>query len=356
MTGQKSGWVRMTGQDKNNAKPLKRLGQDGGTSRIYYPAHVKSSRHSDPSLVIGTPEERQAFLKLVNRTGRNALARMLPTEWNAFRGMLNRRGRGRAVVDPRLATFKQFLLHMGRCPTPDHRTVDRLDTYDHEYAPGKVRWATPAEQARNRRSTIFLDFEGEKVPLVVVAQKTGQKPNTMRQRLHRGWTMEEAIRGERAALSTQQQAILEGISDGSGPWPKGLKLSRWTAPYVAWLEATKAMGQASGSTEAVFVAWIAYNIAKSYMRVLNPRHRINLTMLHGPHAFNSSLPDALRKDPDYTAFVGNLRGVLAAENKIGDDRAQWVRLQWLRDRHPNVTHPAAAPSKFRSRPAPTTRY
>lgn len=346
----------MTGHDNTSAKSLRRMGQDDGTSPINYPIYGQPSRNPDPSAVMGTPEEGRAFLKLVNRTGRNALARMLPTEWKAFCGMMERQRVGLAVVDRRLATFKQFLLHMGPCPTPDHRTVDRINTFDREYAPGKVRWATPTEQANNRRTNIMLPFEGEWVPLAVVARKTGHKQNTMRTQLRRGWLMEDVIRGERAAPSTQPQAIPEGISDGSGPWPKGLRLSKWTAPYVAWLEATKAMGQASGSTEAVFVAWIAYNIAKSHMRVLNARHRTNLTMLHGPHAFNSGLPDALRKDPDYTAFVGNLRGALAAENKIGDDRAQVDRLQWLRTYHKDVAAPAAAPGKFRPRPAPTARY
>jgi hypothetical protein len=39
---------------------------------------------------------------------------------------------------------------LGPRPSPQH-SLDRLPP-DADYAPGKIRWATPVEQARNRRS------------------------------------------------------------------------------------------------------------------------------------------------------------------------------------------------------------
>jgi len=57
-------------------------------------------------------------------------------------------GRGIRVCDEWRNNFEAFLAHVGPKPSPAH-SIDRINNDGH-YEPSNVRWATPAEQNRNR--------------------------------------------------------------------------------------------------------------------------------------------------------------------------------------------------------------
>jgi hypothetical protein len=74
----------------------------------------------------------------------------------------------------------------------DELTLDRIDV-NGDYEPSNCRWATRAEQTRNRRLSIFVMWEGEKRLAVDIAKEIGMGVYTFYGRLSRGLSPFEAL-------------------------------------------------------------------------------------------------------------------------------------------------------------------
>jgi hypothetical protein len=98
----------------------------------------------------------------------------ISAEYSVWRGMISRcnspanrtyanyGGRGIKVCE-RWLKFENFLADMGK--RPDGTTLDR-ENNDGDYEPGNCRWATAAQQNRNKRSNIWVHLDdGTKVVL-----------------------------------------------------------------------------------------------------------------------------------------------------------------------------------------------
>lgn len=99
-------------------------------------------------------------------------------------------GRG-ITIDPLWTeSFQAFYTDMGDCP-PRH-TLDRINN-DGPYAKWNCRWATPAEQVMNRRTTSILTHNGRTQTAMAWANEFGIRPTTLARRIRDGWTPKRAL-------------------------------------------------------------------------------------------------------------------------------------------------------------------
>jgi hypothetical protein len=100
--------------------------------------------------------------------------------------------RGIAVCDEwrDYGVFRAWALANGYA---ENLTIDRTDN-DKGYSPENCRWATAKQQANNRRTNVFVTYNGETKTVAEWAEITGVRWQTLHGRLTReGWDAEKAF-------------------------------------------------------------------------------------------------------------------------------------------------------------------
>jgi hypothetical protein len=98
-------------------------------------------------------------------------------------------GRGIAICE-RWQDFKNFLSDMG--PRPMGMSIDRINNDGH-YEPSNCRWADAVTQANNTSKNVFYTIGGERLTISQWAKKSGVPDKVVHARIHRGWSIEDAL-------------------------------------------------------------------------------------------------------------------------------------------------------------------
>lgn len=98
--------------------------------------------------------------------------------------------RGIAVCE-RWKDFPNFYADMGPRPSKYH-TIERVNN-NGDYCPENCMWLHRSLQARNRRTSVWIEFGGKKLILSEWSRLTGLPNTTLRQRMKRGWSTERLL-------------------------------------------------------------------------------------------------------------------------------------------------------------------
>lgn len=96
-------------------------------------------------------------------------------------------------------SFVLFLEEVGKKPGPGY-TLERINN-KLGYVPGNVRWATVAEQARNKRSNRFITLHGVTKCITDWSREKGVSASTILRRMRLGLTPAEAMVPKRRVAS-----------------------------------------------------------------------------------------------------------------------------------------------------------
>jgi len=102
-------------------------------------------------------------------------------------------GRGISICREWRNSFEQFLTDMGNMPDSSFE-IERMNN-DGGYCPTNCRWATRKEQTRNKRTTRWLEHNGERRSLAEWAEIYGISARMLWARLNRGWSVGASLCG-----------------------------------------------------------------------------------------------------------------------------------------------------------------
>ena len=114
--------------------------------------------------------------------------------WQAMRLRCNRINQDYScrgiTYDERWDSFENFYLDMGE--VPDGMSIDRIDP-NGNYEKSNCRWATQEQQANNKRSSVFIEYNGKKQTVSQWAKELNMNHYTLRSRLKRGLSAEQVL-------------------------------------------------------------------------------------------------------------------------------------------------------------------
>lgn len=171
---------------------------DCGTEKVFRGNHLV--RGEVKSCGCYRRETSAAKIRLISTTHGHAADGKSPTyeSWTAMKARCGDvkhpafhryGGRGIMICD-RWSIFENFLEDMGE--RPEGKTLDRKEN-DLGYSKDNCQWSTGKVQSRNRSNNHVITHDGKTMCLSEWAERVGIKKTTIRERLRRGWTANDAL-------------------------------------------------------------------------------------------------------------------------------------------------------------------
>ena len=116
-------------------------------------------------------------------------------------------GRGITVCE-RWHDLAKFVADVGE--KPEGKTLDRVDN-DKGYGPDNFRWSTGDEQQRNKGANVWFEYEGKRYILADLARFAGHNPTTFKERLKRGWLLDDAVKIPSVGFNRKNPGLHRGL-------------------------------------------------------------------------------------------------------------------------------------------------
>lgn len=101
-------------------------------------------------------------------------------------------GRGICVCDEWKKSFETFFKDMGPRPSLKH-SIDRINN-DGNYEPGNCQWSTKHAQDRNKRTNVWIEYNGKRYVKADLCKELNLNPNKFEHQLRLGKTVDEAVK------------------------------------------------------------------------------------------------------------------------------------------------------------------
>lgn len=187
MDDQRLTFVRLTGEKTRDGHLLAEYTCSCGGTAIIIRSRVNNGYTRSCGCLNAETKPNLRHGRRGSRTYSSWQAMLQRCQNPATKGFSRWGGRGVTVCE-RWTDFKNFLEDMGE--RPEGTTIDRIDV-DGNYEPTNCRWATPKQQARNRRNAVRVKTSTGVEDLADYAEKIGITLGAAHMRLKRG-TLEGA--------------------------------------------------------------------------------------------------------------------------------------------------------------------
>ena len=101
-------------------------------------------------------------------------------------------GKGIEVYNEWLNDFMNFYNWSKANGYADNLTLERID-FNKNYCPENCKWIPQSEQTQNSRHNHFITFNNRTMTITQWSKEIGISPKTIRERLNRGWRLENVL-------------------------------------------------------------------------------------------------------------------------------------------------------------------